>query len=102
HSTRLILARRPMRLRGEKAACPFGPGGNWAEHGRSNSNRARARRHRLRADDDSIEQRGAYFGLSRETSDCVRRPFEAGIPTYLVDCKEAGPRRRPAADARLR
>jgi len=43
-----------------------------------------------------------FLRQSRGTKDCVRRALEAGIPTYLVDSKEAQPRRLRAGDARLR
>jgi hypothetical protein len=43
-----------------------------------------------------------FLAKSRGTKDCVGRALEAGIPTYLVDSKEARPRRLRADDARLR
>jgi hypothetical protein len=43
-----------------------------------------------------------FLRQSRGTKDCVRRAIEARIPTYLVDSKEARPRRLRAGDARLR
>jgi hypothetical protein len=39
---------------------------------------------------------------SRGTKDCVRRAIEAGIPTYVVESKEARPRRLWGDDAQLR
>jgi hypothetical protein len=49
--------------------------------------------------------RVAFLGFltkSRRTMVVVRRAIAAGIPTYLIDSKEARPRRLRAGDARLR
>jgi hypothetical protein len=43
-----------------------------------------------------------FLARSRGTKDCVRRALAAGIPTYLIDTREARPRRLQVGDARLR
>jgi hypothetical protein len=42
-----------------------------------------------------------FLAGSKGTKDCVRRAIEAGIPTYLIDSKQAEPMRLRADDGRL-